>query len=441
MSSEVRSPDSDDSKVRTRTKLNGKIENIYRTLWRWHFYAGLIVAPILIWASVTGALYIFVDEIEPWLYRSMMFVSPESQRSSLEAQLNAVQRQFPQETVDSVAITNDPARTTEFFLRSESQRGRYVYVNPYRTTITGTRFHNEGFFPIVRMLHRTIYAGTFGRILMELSTSWGIILIGTGTYLWWPRKSSRKRGRWGGVWWPRFHSGTKTLLRDLHAVGGIFLAPVIIVIMVTGLFYTMFWGRAYLITMMASGGAPELFLTAPHSQQNGSPGPLSLDEVFQIAIAQDPDHFPISISLPHDTEGTFQINVGTAHDPLGRAMYAVDQYSGAVTLRTDATNASYMLLLLSYAYPLHVGSVFGIPTKLLALLACLMIVLLCVTGIWMWWRARPKGQSGLPGRVENARLKRWPVLVMIACGILMPMAGFSIIIVLLGDWIAQRFLR
>ena len=31
----------------------------YRAVWRWHFYAGLLVLPFLMLMALTGALYLF----------------------------------------------------------------------------------------------------------------------------------------------------------------------------------------------------------------------------------------------------------------------------------------------------------------------------------------------------------------------------------------------
>lgn len=31
----------------------------YRAVWRWHFVAGIIIAPFLIVLTVTGAIYLF----------------------------------------------------------------------------------------------------------------------------------------------------------------------------------------------------------------------------------------------------------------------------------------------------------------------------------------------------------------------------------------------
>lgn len=39
---------------------------LYRTLWRWHFYAGLFVLPFILILSLTGAAYLFKPQIERW---------------------------------------------------------------------------------------------------------------------------------------------------------------------------------------------------------------------------------------------------------------------------------------------------------------------------------------------------------------------------------------
>ena len=40
----------------------------YRAMWRWHFYAGLIVLPVLALMAVTGALYLYKPELEALAY-------------------------------------------------------------------------------------------------------------------------------------------------------------------------------------------------------------------------------------------------------------------------------------------------------------------------------------------------------------------------------------
>src|SRR5580698_1737762 len=41
----------------------------HRTVWRWHFYAGLFCIPFVLWLSVTGTIFLFHPQIQHWLDR------------------------------------------------------------------------------------------------------------------------------------------------------------------------------------------------------------------------------------------------------------------------------------------------------------------------------------------------------------------------------------
>ena len=45
----------------------------YNAVWRWHFYAGLLVLPFLMLLALTGGLYLFKAEIDAgWLFSVRM---------------------------------------------------------------------------------------------------------------------------------------------------------------------------------------------------------------------------------------------------------------------------------------------------------------------------------------------------------------------------------
>ena len=50
--------------------------DLYRAVWRWHFYAGLLVLPFLIILATTGALYLFRDEIDAIVHADLKRVEP-----------------------------------------------------------------------------------------------------------------------------------------------------------------------------------------------------------------------------------------------------------------------------------------------------------------------------------------------------------------------------
>lgn len=55
--------------------------SLYQTVWRWHFYAGLIFLPFLLILAVTGGVYLFKPQIENHLYKDLYEVQAESKQS------------------------------------------------------------------------------------------------------------------------------------------------------------------------------------------------------------------------------------------------------------------------------------------------------------------------------------------------------------------------
>lgn len=37
-----------------------KAHSLYRAVWRWHFYAGIVFAPFVILLAITGIIYLFI---------------------------------------------------------------------------------------------------------------------------------------------------------------------------------------------------------------------------------------------------------------------------------------------------------------------------------------------------------------------------------------------
>lgn len=85
---------------------NGRVANdrsgilgmaLYRTVWRWHLYAGLFTVPFLFILAVTGSIYVFHTEIENWLYHDLRNVVPAGTATmlSVENQVAAAQAARP----------------------------------------------------------------------------------------------------------------------------------------------------------------------------------------------------------------------------------------------------------------------------------------------------------------------------------------------------------
>lgn len=73
----------------------------YRLLWRWHFYAGIIFAPILVMLAITGGIYLFKGEIQNILYKDLYQVEENGSPLTPSEQISIVEDEYPQTKIIS----------------------------------------------------------------------------------------------------------------------------------------------------------------------------------------------------------------------------------------------------------------------------------------------------------------------------------------------------
>src|SRR3989442_15208941 len=86
-----------------------------RLFWRVHFWAGLITAPIVLFAAATGLFYVFTPQIEAWRHADVDRVAVGAQSQPLDAQVAAVQAAFPDQSVRFVVPASRSGETTQVY--------------------------------------------------------------------------------------------------------------------------------------------------------------------------------------------------------------------------------------------------------------------------------------------------------------------------------------
>ncbi|HYV89043.1 MAG TPA: PepSY domain-containing protein, partial [Candidatus Polarisedimenticolia bacterium] len=212
---------------------------LYRTLWRWHFYAGLMVMPLILLLSLTGALYLFKPQVERWeerAYQGLPLVGAVSPNAQAEAAIAA----FPGSRFQSYRLPEQRGDAAMIHLAlADGAAMRDVFVSP-QGRVLGSMDPERRVIAIDHDIHGQLLLGRAGSWIVELAASWAIVMILTGLYLWWPRGR-----RLAGVVWPRLGHGKRAMWRDLHAVTGFWVAGFALVLLVTGLPWTDAWGSAF----------------------------------------------------------------------------------------------------------------------------------------------------------------------------------------------------
>ena len=446
--------------------LESPSNRFYRSIWRWHFYAGLFVIPFMVILAISGSIYLFKPQLDLLMYRNLITVQPAGAIVSYTQQLQAAEAAYPNASVTKFTPNMAIDRSSEVDLTTADQQNLQVFVNPYTGKVLGNLNADRNFQAIVRKIHAELMLGTIGDYLVELAACWGLVLLLTGIYLWLPRYGFSV---WGTLL-PRLGSKNKRIFwRDLHAVPGFYAVLLICFLILTGLPWSGFWGDTFakvwgrfpaqmwdniptstvLTGSLNQHGAqvvpwaveqlpmPQSGAHAQHQMQGTmhatSASPVTLDSVVALAQASGaPAGF--TVSFPKDETGVYTVSA-FPDDPAHETTLHIDRYSGKVLADVRWQDYGLVPRAVEMGVAIHMGRYFGLANQLLMLLACLAIVLLSVSGIMLWWQRRPEGQIGAPPLPSYAQSWKMPVAIVAILGVAFPLVGISLIAVLLLDYL------
>ena len=98
----------------------------------------------------------------------------------------------------------------------------------------------------------------------------------------------------------------------------------------------------------------------------------------------------------------------------------------------------------SWSVDMHMGTQYGILTRILATGLCLGLLTSIATATIMWWKRRPTGSTGLPGRTTDTMKSNTPRGAVAAIGViatalavLYPSFGVTLLLVLIIEAIVE----
>jgi len=435
---------------------------LYRAIWRWHFYAGLIVAPVLLVLAVTGSIYLFNSEIEDWLHHDRRFVTVEGAAMPATHSIAAAQGAQPGPVL-SIDMPATPDRPAEVAIKPATGAPVRVAVEPATMEVLGRYVSADTLVGMAREIHRSLTIGTLGRGIVELAACWTLVMIATGLYLWWPRGAAFHLG---GVLFPRIWLRGRALLKDMHVVTGVWVAALIVFMVLTGLPWAGVQGGIIRqgVTAMGIGyparGAQSVPMQAvvkdapwtladaampkssPGSEHAGHAGHEAAGGGADAAAVEGVDRITDALwakgitggyrlTLPVGPTGVYTASI-YPDQPQGQRTLYFDRYSTRLIKDVGYADYGWGAKAIELGVQLHMGNYFGRANQILMLLPCICIVLLVFSGLWMWWKRRPAGRLAALPKVPDARVKGALALLALA-GVLLPLFGASLIAVFALD--------
>ena len=458
----------------------------WRTLWRTHFYAGVFAAPILVMFALTGLVILYTQPINDFVQHDKRVVADGGEWRSFDAQQRAVERAYPDAEVVSVIVPRNDTASTEFGLDS----GRSAFVNPYTNEVLGTVDPGGGIVGLANRLHgffnneqRMIRLPTIaflfdggpvmrdfvlGDVILEIFACWAVVLVLSGLYLWWPRKSRAQGGRsTKGVIVPRVGKKGRARWRDLHAIPGMLGLVGVLFVLVTGLFWSSYWAGSF--NAFADKVTPNAWVDAPNSgvvtkgdinrlgrginwntadavvpntedvgiDPTDLPARMSLDDVVTIAEKEGmkPGYlvaYPIdgTDDAGNPTFGSFGVeNSWPRKTQEARTVY-LDQFTGKTIDSMDVYGYGAVSLASDYTVSTHMGTQFGLVNRIVMTGVCLLVVWSVISAVVMYVKRRRGRSLGLPRRPEDVGLGTTLMVLFIGTALIFPLFGITALIIL-----------
>jgi uncharacterized iron-regulated membrane protein len=323
--------------------------------------------------GVSGSLVAFENEINRALNPKLTWVEPRTHRLSLAEMKDRLQKAYPGYSVLGLGIPPQPNMAWTTFMANEGLHKQIgVAFNPYTADVIGNLADGNNFTGRVHQFHLRLSSGQTGASIV----TWAAIFLGflslSGIVMWWPRK----------ILWVNWRRPFKLVNWDLHQALGIYLALFLMIFSVTAI--VIHWDDAAmkLVNQIAgttsTPGFPELNTPLPGAV------PVSPDQLLSTAEATAPGAHATGMQF---VGNLVRIWMKYPEDRTpGRTNVFVDQYTGKVVYLIDSRGAplGYRVVKL-WNREIHTGDIGGLPTRILACLASLMLPVLTITGPLVWF--------------------------------------------------------
>jgi len=416
-----------------------KNNSLFRQINNWlHLWLGLISGSIVFVICLMACLWVFnheiIDLVIPKKERQYILASSQSLISPSRI-VGIADSLYPNAVVRGITYTRD--HPISFTLKKKEQEGKGREANskanaqvhllhPYTGQYLGLQTEDNskeaqlreklnGFFAWTLSGHRFLWLPReIGRPIVNYATLVFSITLITGLIWWYPKKwtkSTREKSfriKWKAGW--------KRINLDLHNVVGFYSFILILLLAITGMYYGIEWFNRALYWSTNWGTS----LAERTSVQSDSTkiGQITLfsttfDREIETILTQYKDPHYLTITYPDKEKKDATISVYIRNDmdrQYNNRYYSFDQYTGTFLpnnislFNKDFEELSAGEKFRRLNYDIHVGSIWGFPTKMLAFVLTFIAGTLPITGFIIWYNrkwGKKKGSNKL-GRESHS---------------------------------------
>ncbi|TXF79456.1 PepSY-associated TM helix domain-containing protein [Chryseobacterium sp.] len=376
-----------------------------------HLWFGLSIGLIVFIVSITGALYVFKDEVQNLLRKDYHFHAESGIETKKTLPLRVLEEKVNEQTGETfplhwVDIPLDKSKTYKFYYYENNPEAwnyfdefviyKTAYVNPFTGKVLSVQDEKNGFFNIVKFIHWSfLLKSEWGKYIVGIPVFIFLFMLISGIILWWPKnKKARKQRFW--FHWKNIKSWRRKNY-DLHSIVGFYASFLALIAAITGLFYSFLFIQSLMYFLFSGGNTAypdysHFKTTAPKEMRNAG----TLDKIAAKVEELYPTVSAYSIDFGHPhIDDHEHPNYEVFVKQLDYSYYInhqiiFDENSGEMLQNRPHQTKDFGQKYVAANYDIHVGAILGIWGKILAFIVSLACASLPVTGFLVWWGRRNK---------------------------------------------------
>lgn len=340
-----------------------------------HLWLGLVSGLVVLVVSLTGCIYVFEEELRSIYpkYRFVNYETDNAQKLSIGAIIEGASIAYPDKEIQQIRWYQDPQKKYQV----KFHNGESAYMDPYSGEITAVFSHDWLWY--VEKIHTSLLLGDFGKWIIRVNILIFLALLLTGLYLWWPSKLARRkqafRLKTNGSW--------KRLNYDLHSVLGFYGLFILILITLTGMWWSFDWYKQTVYAVLGEKYEKPKPLIV---DVNIVPDFRLVEHVFENVMGQNPGAVEAHIDIYKEKNHAARMRLEYPRNWYKkRNEYFYHPQSGVMLEERLYADYSKGEIYKHANYEIHTGRGFGLMGKIIAFLASFLAASLPVSGFYIWY--------------------------------------------------------
>ena len=350
-----------------------------RALFQIHLWSGLFLSLYVIVIALTGSLLVFENELTHTTLPAHLSAFDAAHTATIPTVMQAFAHAYPTAHVTDI---NTPWPTIPAYtLIAVTNTGRHftLIADPVTATLHP---QPRTWVNWVHDLHAFLLLNpAYGEQVNAIGAAILLLLCLTGILLWW-----QGLARWTRALTINFRTNWRRINFDLHHAIGFWTLFLVFWWSISGIYF----GFYKQVVAAANAISPVQGMHAPSLPADTPTGPhrASLQSILDAAQAASPHGRLFSLSDPSLTTTTAyaQMDLRAPADFSHRDILAISTVNAQVL--TDwhyGANHTLGDWFLWSQHPLHFGTLWGLPIKILWFLLGLSLAVLTATGLLMYW--------------------------------------------------------